>query len=374
MTGKDNPTILVVDDDRTNVKALETLLKKEGYRTLGASNGVEAIDIARARIPDLVLLDVMMPEMDGFAACKSLQQDAGTTDIPILFLSALDDVDSKVRAFEAGAVDYISKPFQKAEILARVRLHLKLSISYRATIHEQATRLQELHSAQQAILLSPADMPAARFGVSYSPMHEAGGDFYDVLAVSDNAFGYFVADMSGHGLGASFTTPAIRVLLREHASPIYTPAETMKRINGVLHTMMSDGDHVTACYAKLNRARRQLQIVGAGHPPLVYVSSTGQAEALMSTGDVLGAFASICLEPVIKSVASGDRLFMYSDGLIERCGAVKQSRDTGLEQLIRACIDTMNLPIGAAVSQIYDRMLPGEGILEDDVVLLGVTV
>ena len=196
------PSILVVDDDATNVMVLESMLKKEGYRTLRAGNGREAMEIAKKRKPDLILLDIMMPEIDGFQACRTLQQDSTTTDIPVIFLSALDEVDSKVKAFDIGAVDYVGKPFHKAEVLARVRLHLKLNLSRVQALQAQTEKLQQLHEAQQAILVTPADMPHAKFGVSYSPLHEAGGDFYDVLTISDDIFGYFVADISGHDLKA----------------------------------------------------------------------------------------------------------------------------------------------------------------------------
>lgn len=370
----EKPSILVVDDDITNVMLLESVLKKEGYHILRASNGAEAFRVAQANVPDLILLDIMMPEVDGFTACRYLQQDSATTDIPVIFLSALEDVESKVMAFDIGAVDYIAKPFQKLEVLARVRLHLKLNMAKRALITVQTEKFKQLHDAQRAMLVSPCDMPEAKFGVTYSPLHEVGGDFYDVLPISDNVFGYFVADVSGHDLEASFTTPAIKVLMAQHASLPYTPVETIKNVNSVLHTMMRDGNHMTASYACLNRPAGQLEVISAGHPPVLYTTPNGDMEYLDSKGDVLGVFDSVCFTPVKRSVSEGDRFFVYSDGLIENFHEERKTREQGLQQLSRAVIQSQHLPIDQAVDQIFKDVLAGEAVMEDDIVLLGVEV
>jgi PleD family two-component response regulator len=152
---QDKPKILVVDDDATNVMVLVSMLKNEGYLTVAGNNGLEAFDRAKETLPDLVLLDIMMPEVDGFEVCRRLKQDSTTTDIPVIFLSALDDIDSKVLAFDVGGVDYIGKPFQKPEVLARVRLHLKLSVSLKEAVTTRTEKFRQLQEAQQAILVSP---------------------------------------------------------------------------------------------------------------------------------------------------------------------------------------------------------------------------
>ncbi len=370
----EQPTILIVDDDRVNIKVLNATLVREGYVVVSASNGSEALRVARQTLPDLILLDVMMPDVDGFETCGSLKQDPVTTDIPIIFLSALGDVANKVRGFAVGGVDYISKPFERAELLARVGLHLKLSLSSKIVIATQTEKFKQLHDAQQAILISPEDVPEANFGVNYSPVQEAGGDFYDVLTMGHNLFGYFVADISGHDLGASFTTPAIKALLSQYANPVYSPSDILKQVNNVLVTMMTGGNHITAAYARLNRDKRELKLASAGHTPVVYLSSNGDAEAIETAGDVLGAFENVYFEPVTRTVAKGDRFFLYSDGLIEGFGEDKKTRSEGLDRLTEACQSSQGLPISDAIDHIYEEILPGEAILEDDVVLLGVEV
>lgn len=118
--------ILIVDDEMPNLKLLSELLGRQGYQVRPANNPQMAIDAALRQPPALILLDVRMPEMDGFEVCKRLKQDERTHDIPIIFISALQDVEDRVRGFNVGGVDFISKPFQDSEVLARVRTHLEL--------------------------------------------------------------------------------------------------------------------------------------------------------------------------------------------------------------------------------------------------------
>ncbi|MCT7979278.1 hybrid sensor histidine kinase/response regulator [Laspinema olomoucense] len=120
------PNILVVDDTPDNVRLLSSVLTNNGYRVCKALKGDMALTVCKNALPDLILLDVMMPGMDGYEVCKSLKQQESTRQIPVIFLSALNEVEDKVKAFEAGGVDYISKPFQEAEVLSRVQTHLKL--------------------------------------------------------------------------------------------------------------------------------------------------------------------------------------------------------------------------------------------------------
>lgn len=127
-------SILIVDDMPANLKLLDNILIEQGYIVRGAINGVLALNSVAHKKPDLILLDIRMPEMDGYEVCAKLKQNQQTCDIPIIFLSALDEPQFKVRAFEAGAVDYISKPFQVEEVLARVYTHLALAYSQKELI------------------------------------------------------------------------------------------------------------------------------------------------------------------------------------------------------------------------------------------------
>jgi CheY-like chemotaxis protein len=119
------PTILVADDTSTNLELMDSILGSD-HEILVATHGQEAIELARAELPDLILMDVMMPGMDGYEACRQLKADACTSHIPVLFLTALADMDALVKGFEAGGVDFVTKPFRPEELQARVRTHIAL--------------------------------------------------------------------------------------------------------------------------------------------------------------------------------------------------------------------------------------------------------
>ena len=123
-----NGTILIVDDNSANLGVLSDALSQEGFEVRVAKSGKMALERVKYALPDLILLDVMMPEMDGFETCRRLQANPETTQIPIIFMTALSDTANKVEGFQLGAVDYITKPFQQEEVLARVKLHLKLHV------------------------------------------------------------------------------------------------------------------------------------------------------------------------------------------------------------------------------------------------------
>jgi len=140
-TSRLQKTILIVDDTPDNLRLLKNILEEHGYRVRPAVNGSLALSTIDKEKPDLILLDIMMPDMDGYEVCRLLKANQETADIPVVFLSALDDVEAKVRAFEVGGVDYISKPFQDNEVLARVDTHLSIQLMQRE-LQEQNEKLQ----------------------------------------------------------------------------------------------------------------------------------------------------------------------------------------------------------------------------------------
>ncbi len=145
------PTILVVDDTQQNVQVLTQMLRGKQYKVLAAFNGEDAIALLSRKTPDLILLDVMMPGMDGFETCREIRKESAYDDIPIIFLSALSDVDAKVKALESGGVDYITKPFQQLEVLARIELHLRMRY-LELERQQNVIRLEKLNKEKDEVL------------------------------------------------------------------------------------------------------------------------------------------------------------------------------------------------------------------------------
>lgn len=141
------PLALIVDDNPENLKIMTSILRQNNFKVAAASGGMEALGFVKEKTPDIILLDIMMPGLDGFETCRQLKAEASTSSIPILFISALSDTADKLKGFEAGGVDYITKPFQKEEIVARVHTHLLLKQSLE-TIKSQNRKLEELNASK----------------------------------------------------------------------------------------------------------------------------------------------------------------------------------------------------------------------------------
>jgi phosphoserine phosphatase RsbU/P len=362
--------ILVVDDLAINRMLLERILDIEGFQVLEAADGPSARAISRAEQPDLILLDIMMPGEDGLETCRRLKRDPLTAEIPVVFLSALEDVETKVKGLMIGGADYVSKPFHPAEVLARVRVQLRGVQAGRMRITQLRNRLNELGTAQKAMMVRAADMPEAAFAVRYEPLEEAGADFYDAVRIAEGIHGYMVADISGHGVATAFLTSALKALLRQHAGPQYSPEETLRAVNYGMGQIFGIEQYVTACYVSLNRRSSVASVLSAGHPPLIHVSEAGAA-AVETEGDPLGIFGSVEFTLKELPVAPGDRLYLYTDGLIE---AGDGGRKAGLARLLDACWARRGLELDDAVVTILADVAPHERPVEDDRLLLAVEV
>ena len=140
---KKNSLILIVDDIPKNIQLLGNILSNHGYNIAVATNGKQALTIIEKKLPDLVLLDVMMPEIDGFEVCQRIKDNPASREIPVIFLTAKHEVEDKIRGFEVGGSDYVTKPFETAEVIARVRTHLQLKNAL-DTIHQYNQQLERI--------------------------------------------------------------------------------------------------------------------------------------------------------------------------------------------------------------------------------------
>lgn len=362
-------TILVVDDEPLNIKVLRGVLANAGYQVESAPEGQAGLEKARSLRPDMILLDVMMPGESGFETCLKLKRDPATAHIPVIFITCLGEMASKLAGLDMGAVDYITKPFVAAEVVARVRSHMNFQRRQSEIIDAQASRLGQVHAAQMALLVKPEALPEARFAVHFLPVLEAGGDFYDVLSLGGGQCAYFLADVSGHDLGASFITSSLKALFRQHAAPGRSPAEILSAMNRILCAITTEEVYLTAACLCLDRFSGRYALASAGHPP-VLAQLRGQPALLESPGLPLGMFESADYSILEGAMNEGDRLFLYTDGLAENSGAYVTGEGFRA-RLFTACQHNTVMPLGAAVRNIVSE-LSGAEQPADDVVLLGV--
>jgi phosphoserine phosphatase RsbU/P len=363
-----SPLVFVVDDDLTIVRTLEGLLKRAGFRTASAGNMITAMREIREQSPDLVLLDINLPDGSGFDICRSLQDGGSAFTTPILFISASDDTSTKIKGFEMGGVDYITKPIVGAEVIARVRTHLRLKHAYERLAELQAERVERLASAQMNLMPRPQDFPDARFQVSIRQVLSAGGDFYDVIPAGQGVVDYLVADASGHDLVASLWTASLKALAAEYSGPLNLPIEIVRAINNSLCRILPSSAFFTLIYARLNQRTGRLSLVNAGHPPAIAVHLDGREPVILrQEGDVVGAFSDAVFGVTELTLKPGDRIFLCTDGLIETGG----SYEDGLHRLAGACITRRNLPLQELVPAVVDDVMAGLSPT-DDTLLVGV--
>ena len=216
-TDTEKTAVLIIDDSEAIRMLITVYLRSGGYQVLEATNGQVGLEIAAETRPDLIILDIAMPVMDGFSVCARLQQDEELRDIPILMLSALSDTESKMRAFELGAVDYITKPVSKGELLARIQTHLTISRltsslqqANKELLSHQKQLVEGLHAAAnlQKNLL-PRRIPDCKtlsFASYFNPCQEIGGDIYNIQRLDDEHVALHIIDVSGHGFSAAMMT------------------------------------------------------------------------------------------------------------------------------------------------------------------------
>lgn len=365
---KNSPLVFVVDDDSSIVCTITGFLKRAGFHTVGAGDVAGALRGIREQRPDLILLDVNLPDGSGFDVCRTLNADAAAFTTPILFISANEDTSTKVEGFEAGGVDYITKPIVGAEVIARVRTHLRLKQAYERLAELQADRLQRLASAQQTLMPAPSDFPDARFHASIRQVLTAGGDFYDVIPAGQDVVDYLVADASGHDLGASLWTASLKALAADYASPLNLPAEVVRAMNNSLCRFLPSGAFFTLIYARLNHRTGHLSLVSAGHPPAIIVRvNSNKPQILRQEGDVMGAFSDAVFGVEEMTLAPGDRLFLYTDGLIE----TGFSYEEGLQRLAGACMARRYMPLADLVPAVVEDVMANV-TAADDLLFVGV--
>ena len=362
------PLVFVVEDDVVTSQMMQGVLTRAGYEVASASDAASGLAGIRQHHPDLILLDVNLPDGSGFDVCLRLQNEPGARQTPVLFISADSEVSSKIRGFEAGGVDYIPKPFAGEEVIARVSTHLRLRQAYESLAELQAERIQRLVVAQEALMPSATDFPEAKFEVWLQQILHAGGDFYDVIPVGNQVIDYVVADASGHDLAISFWTAALKTLLGEYATPANSPQNILRSINGALCRILPEGMFFTVIYARLNRQTGKVLLLSAGHPPaLVLQSTTETAAVIRQVGDVVGSFADASFGMVQLKVRPGDRLFLLSDGLIESHGGC----EAGIRRLTAACETHRHAPLADMVQRVASEVTDDRKVL-DDILLMGV--
>ena len=369
--------ILIVDDTPTNLGVISGALS-DTYRTKVATNGQKALAIARAEDkPDLILLDVMMPEMDGYEVCTRLKADSATQEIPVIFLTGQTSVEDETRGFSVGAVDYVHKQFSPAIVKARVHSHIQLREA-RSQLAKQLdavnAELELAHEIQLSILPHHLPrLPGLDIAVRFLPMASVGGDFYDFIRVGDKQLGILIADVSGHGLSSALIASMLQVALAGQVAHASNPDKVLVGLNRAVSGKFSN-NFVTAAYVYVDLESKLIRYAGAGHPPLMqFRGSTGRVGQIMENGLVLGVVEDAPYDSLEIPLELGDRYVLYTDGILEAANPSQEMY--GAERLMhfleRNCslnADQFADALLADVASWTERS--GEQNQQDDITLL----
>jgi serine phosphatase RsbU (regulator of sigma subunit) len=318
---QERKTVLVVDDAPSNLRMVNEILHDQ-YKVRVATSGSKALELASGSPgPDLILLDVVMPGMDGYEVCSHLKSDPATKDIPVIFLTGQTESADETKGFETGAVDYIHKPFSPAVVAARVHTHLALRETRQQLARQLSDLRSELETARQIQLsILPREVPAIaglEIAARYIPMTSVAGDFYDFVVVDPKRVGILVADVSGHGMPAALIASMLKIAFAAQAAWALDPARVLSGLNAALCGKFQ-GHYVTAVYTLIDLEARTIRFAGAGHcPPLLREASSGKVRELLENGLFLGFFPDAAYSSAEAPFREGDRLLLYTDGIPE---------------------------------------------------------
>jgi sigma-B regulation protein RsbU (phosphoserine phosphatase) len=389
----EKPLILIVDDNPQNLQVLGNILRENGYKVAAAQNGALALDFVRTRQPACILLDIMMPEIDGIETCRKLKAQETTCDIPVLFITGLTETQHKIEAFETGGVDYITKPFQAQEVLARVKTHIALRTMYKRLQTQNTELLRQQHELdqdlkaaayiQQSLLpQTPPDVPNMRFAWQFMPCSTIGGDIFHIDQIDDAHIAMYLLDVSGHGVPSAMVTVPVsqslspkpnsfikRAITEPPYYEIVPPAEVLNAL-AQEYPFKRFGRYFTIVYLILNIYTGHVRYSKAGHPEPMLVRRSGQIELLTASGPLIGMDVCHSFQEEIVTLYAGDRLFLYTDGITE---CLDQYRNMyGEERLQQELLTTRTEPLDRACQQVIAavRAYSGSTPLQDDITLL----
>jgi sigma-B regulation protein RsbU (phosphoserine phosphatase) len=389
--------VMIVDDTEANIDILlETLA--DDYKVVVATDGESALEDIKKRLPDLILLDIMMPGMDGYEVCQKLKEIEITRNIPVIFLTALAKEGDEAKGLGFGAVDYITKPFNPELVKARVRNHLDLKLHRNHLEDLVEKRTQEiaerqrveykLRAAQEKIenelniaaeiqrSILPSVFPAfpeySEFDLyaMMTPAREIGGDFYDFFFVDRDHLAVIIADVSDKGVPAALFMMISRTIFRSIAKQRKSPSQILTETNDLLCEGNDTGMFVTAYIALYHLPTGRLTYSNGGHnPALLFGPNDVYRELTCKHGTALGIGTGQSYMEYEDKLEIGEILILYTDGVTEACSP--HNEFFGVDRFTKLVCDCNALSLSQMVKHI-DKDLKEfqQGNQFDDITML----
>ncbi len=382
--------LLVVDDNEMNRDMLSRRLARRGHRVVTAEDGRTALALIEQQPFDVVLLDIMMPGIDGLEVLKTVRQTHPAAELPVIMATARDESADITGALAAGANDYVTKPLDFQVVLARVQTQVSLKRARDAlgAAHDRMkSDLEEAATVQRALLPgSPPVTDRARFAWEYRPCDELAGDSLDVFAIDARHIGMYVLDVTGHGVPAALLSVSVtHALARRGAGSVVTggedaphsiasPACVAARLNRLFPMRKRTRRCFGLTYGVLDTQSGRFQFVCAGQPEPMVVRSDGSAERLDAPGLPIGVLRDAVFDNTSVDLRPGDRVFLHSDGVHEQRSPAGEL--FGLARMHHALAASRSQPLGTALSSLVDAVAAwtGGGRFSDDISLLAAEI
>ena len=370
------PLALIVDDELTNRMILRSLLKKQGYDTVEAENGRQAVELFRERQPDIIFMDVMMPEMDGYEATRIIKAEAGNSFVPVIFLTAVTDEDSLLACIDAGGDDFLVKPYDQFVLQSKIRameriagLNRKIQGMYSLIHREQEIAEQVFNNAvQKNNIVNPYVKTVIRPAGTFS------GDMILSEYSPSRDIHFLLGDFTGHGLSAALGAMPVSEVFRAMTAKGFSPEEILVGINKKLRQFLPVGMFLGVQLISISHDLESVSVFNCGMPDLLIIDGpTRQIKHhVQSTGLPLGVVDNLDARAIRQTLplSEGDHILMYSDGLTEAWS--EDDEEFGVERL-EASIAT------PSAESIFDSILHcldsfcGEREQADDITLIKIT-
>ncbi len=392
--------ILVAEDDNVSRLVLASTLKMQGHEVVAAENGLKAWEAIQKDYFPVLILDWLMPEMDGLALCRLVRMLLRENYTYIVLLTSLEGKSNYLEAMNAGADDFMTKPFDFDQLTARIHVAERI-IGLQRRVAEAARELREkneqmeeelkvAHELQMALLPQqfpsiPSGAPpmesAIKFSSFYFPMAAVSGDFFTVDRLSDTAVAVFIADVMGHGVRAGLITAMISALVEKFSAAAADPAVMLTKINRSLRAILRHSEStlfVTGFYLVADAARSRILYANAGHPePLLLHRLRGELESIGSNGQggpPLGLFDDAQFRTCECPLAVDDFIMLFTDGLFEV--EAPDDKVYSRERLVAAVRERVRLPSAEMLAELFGeiRQFSERTAFSDDVCLVGMDV
>lgn len=322
-------TILIADDTASDRLILESIVKKEGHRVISVSDGQQAVEAYQQHRPGVVLLDVLMPRMDGLEAARQIKALAGDELVPIIFLTSLTDTDSLVECLDAGGDDFLSKPYNRVVIQAKIKAFARMRDMH-LVVQEQRDQIVRHHDdllREQAVAKQVfdniahtgcLDAPGVRY--SLSPLAVFNGDVLVAAVRPCGSIMVLLGDFTGHGLPAAIGAMPLASIFYGMVKKGFSLVDVLREINLKLNQILPVGVFCCATIVDMNFATGTIKLWNGGLPDCyIYRSATGSVETLASNHLPLGIVDDLAFKDDCQTIemAQGDRLYLWSDGIIE---------------------------------------------------------